>query len=201
MHCESSSFLVLAFRTIVLFSIQFHRRSLIWRSEPLYIFIRGPWVTIFLWLEVQSHFSSTISFRVTIPCIHIRWHYTSYLQGLASILVFLTVLSCARCLSVIALPDFSPHCSWRSPLSLRRILRSCCWAPFTWHFHVVLLGQSPRGIFIIVLRVIFGEVLERVWVFGTVPEALWEIHSPFRILGLFRYPWWFGWVSILCVYL
>ena len=66
MHFESSPFLVLTFRTIVLFCIQCHRHSLVWRSEPLYVFIQGPWVTIFPCFDIQSHVPSIVSFRVTV---------------------------------------------------------------------------------------------------------------------------------------
>ena len=149
------SFSSLAFRAIVHIRSRTLSRhlSVFWRSESF------PLDRI-----VQGH-----NFD-----IHVHWHYTSCLHGFASILIFLTVLPCAYAyrLFVIALPAFSFHCSWRSPLSLQHTLRSCRWAPYTRHFHVVLLGQSSRGIFVRVLWVIFGEVLERIWVFGAASEAL-----------------------------
>ncbi|RVW21924.1 Retrovirus-related Pol polyprotein from transposon 17.6 [Vitis vinifera] len=95
------------------FGVQSHCISFVSTSKAMFCFARRPKPHLPATFRSTSSFGvrSHILIRVTIPCIHIRWHYTSYLQGLASILVFLTVLSCARCLSVIALPDFSPHCS------------------------------------------------------------------------------------------
>ena len=49
----------------------------------------------FLFFDVQSHFSSALSFRVIAHGIQFHWHCTSYLHDFAFVLVFLTSLPCA----------------------------------------------------------------------------------------------------------
>ena len=85
----------------------------------------------FLVFDVQSHFSSAVSFRVIAPGIRNHWHCTSYLHGFALVPIFLTSLPCAYCLFIIAIPDFPFHYTWHSPLSSRHIFKSCCWALYT----------------------------------------------------------------------
>ena len=114
--------LVLAFKAVMHthLSIWCHCHSLVWRLEPLYILIQALWVTIFFsHFDVQSHSSSTVSFKVTVFVIHIHWHYISDFHRFTLVLVFLTLLPRAY-RSFIALPDFPFHCTWHSPSSSRR---------------------------------------------------------------------------------
>ena len=88
---------------------------------------KSPSLRVF---DVQSHFSSVVSFKVTVLGIHIHWHCTSDIHGFALVLILLTLLPCAYRLFIIVLPDFPFHYTWRNPLSSRHIFRSCCWAPY-----------------------------------------------------------------------
>ena len=108
MHFEPPSFLVSVFRAIFHThpGIRYHHLSLVWRLEPLYISVQAPWVTIFPCFDVQSHFSSAVSFRVTVLDIHIHRHYISCLHGFAFIIIFLPLLPCAYRPFIIALPAF-----------------------------------------------------------------------------------------------
>ena len=97
--------------------------------------------SLFLWVfDVQSHFSSVVSFRVAVLGIiySLALHMTFMVLHLSSF--FLISLPCAYHLFIIGLPDFPFHYTWHSSLSSWRIFRSCCWAPYTWHPHIVHIG-------------------------------------------------------------
>ena len=108
-----SHYLLLTFRAFIFFSLAFRVVSSFWHSEPLFslafsatiffwfqrleslcILIQVFRVTIFPHFDVQSHFSSALSFRVIAFNIHIHWHYKSCLHDFAFVLIFLTLLPC-----------------------------------------------------------------------------------------------------------
>ena len=107
-----------------------------------------------VFFDVQGHFSSAMSFRVTILGIHIHWHCTPYLHGYALILVFPHLVT--PCLSHI---HHVVHIGW-SPLNA-----------FCRYSRVV----RPVLIFDIDLQVTFGDILEGAWILSVASEAFWDI--------------------------
>ena len=98
------------FLSLFVFSLSRDRthidRSLFCQVELSLVDFESPSLRFFY---VQSHFSSTVSFRVTVLGIHIHWHCTSNLHGFALVLILLTSLPCAYRLFIIVLPYFPFH--------------------------------------------------------------------------------------------
>ena len=136
-HLESSSSSVWHLESCLRFGFQSHHptRHLVLpssfsfniRSCHAYSFwhFKSPSFLIF---GIQSRFSSTMSFRVTAPDIHVHWHYTSYLHGFA----FVLSLSSPHYIVLVAYSS----CSSKLPIPLHMT-----WSlEFTTHISIMLLG-------------------------------------------------------------
>ena len=138
--------------------------SLVWRSEPLYIARLGtlshrPFV---FWRSKSFppqlyHSKSQSPVFISTSIAHIAFmgsRLSSFSSPCHHVLI-------AYHLFAIVLPDFPSHCSWHGPLSSRFVFLSCYWAPYTYHFHIVHIGQPPSSIVCSALQ--SGSTLTHLW--------------------------------------
>ena len=97
-------FSVWAFKASIFFQfgIQSHYLFLVMTFKVIMHTHSGIQSHHFPHFSVQSHFSSTLSFRVIALDIHIHWHCTSCLHDFTFVLIFPTLLPCAYRLFIMS---------------------------------------------------------------------------------------------------
>ena len=126
------------------------------RSSPMGLLVQCLGLVFLVWLPEPLFFlvqclESVFSFRVTVPDVHIHWHYTSYLHGFAFVLVF---------------PHFVTLCLSR----IHRVVH-IGQSPLDVLLYVLQGGSTVTHLQHLFFRVTFGDILEGAWILSIALEA------------------------------